>query len=169
MVKRDTPYRQGARTPEWEKLKPQLTTEAKIVGLIAGKGAGNGHLTGSFEIELLETGVVTKTATMNDEQRNAHLDPDAWIGYMIEVDHHGWTRKAGRRHKIKHPVKHGAGATETRWQRDPVLCHGVTRRGYCWCWISKAPHASPMAKRRAEVDAEKAARRFNRNERRYPA
>jgi ATP-dependent DNA ligase len=87
----------NARSTWWTKVKPQLTTEARITGFKPGKVGGewDGKV-GAFEIELLENGAKTtiKCGT-NERHEDATDHPENWKGRIIEIKHHGLAAKTG--------------------------------------------------------------------------
>ena len=100
-------YKRGRRSTEWIKIKPQESTEAKVIGYEMGKGASNGHVVGALKIVLLETGAETSIgwAMTEAEAQDA-------IGKHVEIRHHGWFKKNGKRSgSVKHPVGY-------RWRPD---------------------------------------------------
>lgn len=112
VVKRlDSRYRVGKRSGDWLKVKPQQTDEAIVTGLIEGKNGRAGEV-GAFAIEMLATGAESSVATLDDEQRAAvKLDPDAFVGHVIEIRHHGINKNG----KPRHPV-----FARMRPDRDPA-------------------------------------------------
>lgn len=88
------------RSNSWAKVKPQLTCEARVIGFKPGKqgGAFEG-MVGSFEIELLHTGVHTTVKCGVDARHvEATEHPERWSGAIIEIKHHGLSKTGVPRH-----------------------------------------------------------------------
>ena len=88
------------RSTLWAKVKPQLTTEARVIGFKAGKtgGAWDG-MVGAFEIELLDNGAHTTVKCGTDARHvEATEHPERWLGAIIEIKHHGMLDSGKPRH-----------------------------------------------------------------------
>jgi bifunctional non-homologous end joining protein LigD len=93
-------YVSGSRSPDWIKVKPQLTTEARITGFKPGKAGGAYEgMVGAFRIELLENGARTTVKCGTDERhQEATEHPMQWLGAIIEIRHHGLSKDGIPRH-----------------------------------------------------------------------
>jgi len=88
------------RSNSWAKVKPQLTTEARIIGFKPGKagGAWDG-MVGAFEIELVDNGAHTTVKCGTDARHiEATQYPERWLGSIIEIKHHGLGKDGVPRH-----------------------------------------------------------------------
>jgi len=79
-------YRVGYRSDDWLKIKPFVTVEARIIGVLEGKGKHLGRL-GAFEIQLLDSGTQARVGTgFDDKQRDVFWkNRKKMIGTIIEV------------------------------------------------------------------------------------
>jgi bifunctional non-homologous end joining protein LigD len=94
----DMPYQSGMRSPFWQKVKPQVTCEARIVGFKEGTGSRAGT-PGAFEIELLENGARTRCKIQDTIHKDVTANESRWLGSLIEIKHHG----LGKTGKPRHP------------------------------------------------------------------
>lgn len=93
-------YRQGRRSKDWLKLKPQTTDEARVTGFRQGKGSWADGL-GTFEIQMLESGASTTCAIPTDAmRREVTADPEAFLGRILELAHHGLQASGKPRHPV---------------------------------------------------------------------
>lgn len=86
------------RSNAWEKIKPQLTTEARIIGFKPGEGSFKG-LIGAIEFELLDSGVKSRCSGFNMALRaEITIHQHEWLGRIIEIKHHGLSKDGVPRH-----------------------------------------------------------------------
>lgn len=114
----DSPYVPG-RSSYWQKIKPQLSAEAVIVGFKPGKVGGQWDgMVGAFELQMLDadgqpTNVFTTAKCRGDamhysatRERDAiaeGLDPspeDRWLGCIVELLHNGLSKTGVPRHPM---------------------------------------------------------------------
>lgn len=99
----DSLYYPGKRSHDWVKCKPQGTAEAMITGFVMGKGETNKHEVGAFELEMLDSGVKTTCAVLDNAQAaDVTANRAAWLGRLIEIRHHGIFPSGSPRHPVFH-------------------------------------------------------------------
>jgi ATP-dependent DNA ligase len=99
---RDSLYRHGSRK-DWYRYKPQDTADGRCTDIIRGD---DGEVTSlAFELDSGATGQVASGLTALDR---AHIDaePNAYLGRIIEIAHHGVERSGALRHPVFHGVRH---------------------------------------------------------------
>ncbi len=106
VVKDDrAPYRHGSRT-DWYRYKPQETADVLCTGVVRANGSG--PVTSlAFEIQGGATGQVASGLSNHDLQHIA-AHPDAYVGRLLELAHHGVERSGKLRHPVYHGVRHPA-------------------------------------------------------------
>lgn len=92
-------YWPGRRSWDWIKYKPQATADAVVVGFKAGKNGRAGTI-GAFEVELLGTEVRTTVGVSVELSRDVLVDPDTWLGKVIEIKHNGIMESGKPRHGV---------------------------------------------------------------------
>ena len=104
---RDSRYRHGART-DWYRHKPQDTADALCIGVVCSAPNGSGPVTSlAFELEGGATGQVASGLSERDLQ-HITMHPDAYVGRVLELAHHGVERSGKLRHPVYHGVRHPA-------------------------------------------------------------
>lgn len=99
-------YKEGSRSQDWTKLKPQEDgAEAIVIGYEMGKGKSNQHKVGALKVRLLKTGKETSCGAPSECRTSEQAE--AKIGCMLELRHHGWTRHG----RLRHPIP-------LRWRPD---------------------------------------------------
>jgi ATP-dependent DNA ligase len=101
VVKRaDSQYTNG-RSHSWQKIKPQSTADAEVIGFKPGNGKFDGQV-GALEIRMLDTGAETTAGGFDDATRaDMTKNPSRWLGTVVEIEHHGIAKATG---KPRHPV-----------------------------------------------------------------
>jgi ATP-dependent DNA ligase len=118
---RDSHYRHGART-DWYRYKPQDTIDAVCEEIVRND---TGEVTSlAFR---LPGGGRGQVASGLSEQDRRHVDaqPDAYLGRIFELAHHGVERSGKLRHPVYHGVRHPAdkapAATRVRKRTPPKV------------------------------------------------
>lgn len=124
-------YREGKRSSEWLKVKPQTVMDATVIGWEWGKGASNRALVGALQIRLPH-GAETTCAW-----KGTPAEGDAMVGREIEVRHHGQMKSGLLRHPIFHrtredlePVVKPKGPVKPRQTRPVLHADGGSKRNY---------------------------------------
>jgi ATP-dependent DNA ligase len=104
---RDSRYRHGART-DWYRHKPQDTAEGLCAGVVCSGPNGTGPVTSlEFKLESGATGQVASGLSDRDLQ-HITTHPEAYVGRLLELAHHGVERSGKLRHPVYHGVRHPA-------------------------------------------------------------
>jgi hypothetical protein len=94
-------YQSGKRSWDWQKCKPEMTAEAKIVSFEMGRGKNNGHLISSMTIRMIDPPhALTSTAVGPEIRELAMRNQEALIGRTVQIDHFGIFGDTG---KPRHP------------------------------------------------------------------
>ena len=120
VCKRTTGRYVSGRSPQWVKVKPQQTAEAKIIGFKPGEAGGRfDGMVGAFELVMLDengqpNGVRTRAKCGTDDVHQDATDhPSRWMDHIIELVHHGLSadgvprhpQVAGRRDDLMPPAR----------------------------------------------------------------
>lgn len=102
---RDSLYRHGSRT-DWCRYKPQETIDALCTGVVCSGPDGTGPVTSlGFELDSGAKGQVASGLSERDLQHIA-THPEAYVGRLLELAHHGVERSGKLRHPVYHGVRH---------------------------------------------------------------
>jgi bifunctional non-homologous end joining protein LigD len=66
----DSPYKSGGRSRDWQKIKPTVTVDVRIVGYEMGRGKSNRGMVSSLQIEM----------------PNGKVSSTAWVGTVSEAE-----------------------------------------------------------------------------------
>lgn len=88
----------NAKSSMWQKIKPQETLDAKVVGFKPGEGSFAG-LVGALEFEILGSDVQSRCSGFDMAvRREITAHQEEWLGKIIEVKHHGLSKDGKPRH-----------------------------------------------------------------------
>jgi bifunctional non-homologous end joining protein LigD len=107
-------YREGARSRDTLKFKPQPTAEATIIGYIPGKGEREGTI-GALKIRLVDSGVETSVGIPIGLSTEILAAPDDYLDRHIEFAHNGIQPSGSPRHPVFRCLRPDRDAVENAW------------------------------------------------------
>lgn len=94
-------YREGKRSRDMLKCKPQATADAVIVGYEMGKGQSNKHKVGALKISMLASDDMLTGAETSVGWSGTPEEAEALFGRIVEIRHHGISKTGKPRHPVK--------------------------------------------------------------------